>query len=44
MYKFNNQDDYVLNALAAVYKIISREKSKDNFWKINTLEEYHEEK
>ena len=44
MHKYNNQDHSMLTAITAVNNIISGEKSKDNIWKINTEEEYHESK
>ena len=44
MHKYNNQDHSMLTAITAVNNIISGEKSKDNIWRINTEEEYHEEK
>lgn len=44
MHKYNNQDHSMLTAITAVNNIINGEKSKSNIWKINTEEEYHEEK
>ena len=44
MHKYNNQDHSMLTAMLAVENILTRRKSKDNLWKVNTEQEYHEEK
>ena len=44
MHKYNNQDHSMLTAMAAVENIISGRTDKDNLWKVNTEQEYHEEK
>lgn len=44
MHKYNNQDHSMLTAMCAVDNIIEGRTDKSNLWKINTEEEYHEEK
>jgi protoporphyrinogen oxidase len=44
MHKYNNQDHSMLTAIEAVKNIKNGIHSKDNIWKINTEQEYHEEK
>ncbi|MFM7764669.1 MAG: NAD(P)/FAD-dependent oxidoreductase, partial [Sphingomonadales bacterium] len=44
MHKYNNSDHSMLTAMTAVDNILSGIGSKDNLWKINTEEEYHEAK
>jgi len=42
MHKYNNADHSMLTAMTAVDNIIGGITSKENIWKINTEEEYHE--
>jgi len=44
MHKYNNADHSMLTAMAAVDNIVSGDLSKENIWKINTEDEYHEAK
>ncbi len=44
MHKYNNADHSMLTAMVAVENILNNQKSKENLWKINTEEEYHESK
>lgn len=44
MHKYNNADHSMLTAMVAVENIINGVTSKDNIWRINTEEVYHEEK
>jgi protoporphyrinogen oxidase len=44
MHKYNNQDHSMLTAMTAVDNIIAGDLSKSALWKINTEQEYHEEK
>ena len=44
MHRYNNMDHSMLTAMKAVENIINGVKSKDNLWKVNAEEEYHEEK
>jgi len=44
MHRYNNQDHSMLTAMVAVENIIGGLKTKDNLWKINVEEEYHESK
>jgi protoporphyrinogen oxidase len=44
MHKYNNADHSMLTAMVAVENIINGVTSKDNIWRINTEETYHEEK
>ena len=44
MHKYNNQDHSMLAAMTAVDCILSRERSRDKLWALNTEMEYHEEK
>ena len=43
MHRYNNQDHSMMSAMVAVENIIKGIKTKDNLWKINIEEEYHEE-
>jgi protoporphyrinogen oxidase len=42
MHKYNNADHSMLTAMTAVKNIIVGSPSKENLWRINTEEEYHE--
>ena len=44
MHKYNNQDHSMLTAMTAVDNIIAGNLDKTPLWKINTEQEYHEEK
>ncbi len=44
MHKYNNADHSMLTAMAAVENITAGIKSKENIWKVNADQEYHEEK
>ncbi len=44
MHRYNNQDHSMLTAMVAVENIIQNVKTKDNIWKVNVEQEYHEEK
>ncbi len=44
MHRYNNQDHSMLAAMAAVDNIVSGRTSKDNIWKVNAEQDYHEEK
>jgi protoporphyrinogen oxidase len=44
MHKYNNADHSMLTAMAAVENITTGVKSKENIWKVNADQEYHEEK
>ncbi|MFT4111593.1 NAD(P)/FAD-dependent oxidoreductase [Silvibacterium sp.] len=44
MHKYNNQDHSMLTAMTAVDNITAGNLDKDPLWKINTEQEYHEEK
>lgn len=44
MHKYNNSDHSMLTAMAAVDMILEGKTDKSHLWKINTEEEYHEEK
>lgn len=44
MHKYNNTDHSMLSAMVAVENIINGVKSKDNLWKLNTEQQYHEQK
>ena len=44
MHRYNNMDHSMLTAMTAVENIKNGIKSKENLWKINAEEEYHEEK
>jgi protoporphyrinogen oxidase len=44
MHKYNNQDHSMLTAMTAVDNIIAGDLDKSPLWKINTEQEYHEEK
>ncbi len=43
MHRYNNQDHSMMSAMVAVENIVKGIKTKDNLWKINIEEEYHEE-
>ena len=44
MHKYNNADHSMLTAIEAVENIKAGIKSKDNIWKVNADQEYHEKK
>ncbi len=44
MHRYNNMDHSMLTAMTAVENIKNKIKSKENIWKINAEQEYHEEK
>ena len=44
MHKYNNQDHSMLTAMTAVENLVSGNKSKENIWKVNTEQDYHESK
>ncbi len=44
MHKYNNQDHSMLTAMTSVDNILSGNMDKRGLWKINTEQEYHEEK
>jgi len=44
MHKYNNQDHSMLTAMTAVDNILAGVKDKAGIWKINTEQDYHEEK
>ena len=44
MHKYNNQDHSMLTAMTAVDNIVAGDLDKSALWKINTEQEYHEEK
>ena len=44
MHRYNNMDHSMLTAMTAVENIKNGIKSKENLWKINAEEEYHEER
>lgn len=44
MHKYNNQDHSMLTAMTAVENILAGKTGKDNIWRVNTEEEYHEER
>jgi protoporphyrinogen oxidase len=44
MHKYNNQDHSMLTAMTAVDNILAGNLDKGALWKINTEQEYHEEK
>ena len=44
MHKYNNQDHSMLTAMTAVDNILAGNLNKESLWKINTEQEYHEEK
>jgi protoporphyrinogen oxidase len=43
MHKYNNQDHSMLTAMTAVDNIVKGISTKENIWKINTEDSYHEE-
>ena len=44
MHKYNNSDHSMLTAMTAVDNIVAGITSKENIWRVNTEQEYHEEK
>jgi hypothetical protein len=44
MHKYNNTDHSMLSAMIAVENIINNVKSRENLWKLNTEQQYHEQK
>jgi hypothetical protein len=42
MHRYNNMDHSMLSAITAVENIIKNVKTKDNIWKVNVEESYHE--
>jgi hypothetical protein len=44
MHKYNNQDHSMLTAMTSVDNILAGNLDKRGLWKINTEQEYHEEK
>jgi hypothetical protein len=44
MNKYNNADHSMLTAMVTVDNIFNGVRSKENIWKINTEQDYHEEK
>jgi protoporphyrinogen oxidase len=44
MHKYNNQDHSMLTAMTSVDQILSGVEDKAGIWKINTEQDYHEEK
>jgi hypothetical protein len=44
MHKYNNQDHSMLTAMTSVDNILAGNLDKRVLWKINTEQEYHEEK
>jgi protoporphyrinogen oxidase len=42
MHRYNNMDHSMLTAIVAVDNIVQKIKSKDNIWKVNTENDYHE--
>ena len=44
MHKYNNQDHSMLTAMQAVENVIQGVTGKDNIWRINTEQDYHEQK
>ncbi len=43
-HRYNNMDHSMVTAFEAVRNILSGRKDKDNIWKVNTEQKYHEEK
>ena len=43
-HRYNNMDHSMVTAFEAVQNILTGRKSKDNIWKVNTEQKYHEEK
>jgi len=43
MHRYNNTDHSMLSAIVAVENIINGVQSKDNLWKLNTEQQYHEQ-
>ncbi len=44
MHRYNNQDHSMLAAMTAVDQILSNSVSREDLWRINTEEDYHEER
>jgi protoporphyrinogen oxidase len=44
MHKYNNSDHSMLTAMTAVDNIVQGVANKENIWRINTEDDYHEEK
>jgi hypothetical protein len=44
MHKYNNQDHSMLTAMTSVDHILAGVEDKSGIWKINTEQDYHEEK
>jgi hypothetical protein len=44
MHRYNNQDDSMLAAKAAVDCIVSGSTDKTSLWSVNIVDEYHEER
>lgn len=44
MHRYNNMDHSMLTAMIAVENIVNNIETKDNIWKVNTEQDYHEEK
>ena len=44
MHKYNNQDHSMLTAMTSVDQILAGVEDKSGIWKINTEQDYHEEK
>jgi protoporphyrinogen oxidase len=44
MHRYNNMDHSMLTAMTAVDNIINGVATRENIWRVNTEEEYHEEK
>lgn len=43
-HRYNNMDHSMLTAMEAVGNIVSGTDSKENIWKVNTEDNYHESK
>lgn len=43
-HRYNNMDHSMVTAFETVKNIVSHEKNKENIWKVNTEEVYHEQK
>lgn len=43
-HRYNNMDHSMVTAFEAVKNILSGRKDKDNIWKVNTEQKYHEER
>jgi len=44
MHRYNNMDHSMLSAMTAVDNILAGRAGRDNIWRVNTEEDYHEEK